>query len=110
METKFTYSPDLGAKLTEQPFVQVTKFGDGYEVRTPYLINTRPKNWALTFTSQLERHKEILNFLREHNAVYTFEWVDPEGEQAKWICRNWESAQEEFGVYKIMATFEQVFE
>lgn len=110
MDTKFTWSPDLGARLNEQPFVQVTKFGDGYESRVSYLINSRPKSWDLVFTSQLGRHNEILKFLRDHQALYAFEWTDPEGETGKYVCRNWSSHQDEFGVYTIEGTFEQVFE
>ena len=84
---KFTWNPDLGATCEEQPFVNVTKFGDGYEARVGYLINATPRNWSVTF-----------------------EWKTPEGEILHFVCRSWIGKQTSFGVFEVSAKFEQVFE
>lgn len=107
---KFTWSPDLGATCEEQPFVNVTKFGDGYEARVGYLINTTPRNWSVTFTTNLEKHTAIKKFLRERGASETFEWKTPEGETLHFVCRSWTGKQTSFGVFELSAKFEQVFE
>ncbi|WP_251569586.1 phage tail protein [Parasutterella muris] len=107
---KFIWAPDLGASCEEQPFVNVTKFGDGYEARVGYLINSTPKNWTVTFTTNLETHTAIKNFLRARNATENFEWKSPDGDVNRYVCRSWTTKQSSFGVYEVSATFEQVFE
>lgn len=107
---KFIWHADLGASCSEEPFVNVTKFGDGYEQRISFLINKTPKHWSVTFTTNLETHKAIKNFLRDRSATENFEWVAPDGDADRYVCRSWTGRQIEFGVYEISATFEQVFE
>jgi phage-related protein len=110
MDTIFTWSPDVGSQLSEDPRVTVTQYGDGYECRTSFLINNNPKKWEVTFTGDLTRHRAILAFLRDHDGQYSFEWTDPNGDKGMYISRSWKSQQVSFGIFEVTSTFEQVFE
>ncbi|EPD3172470.1 phage tail protein [Acinetobacter baumannii] len=107
---KFEWSPDLGCERDETPLVTVTKFGDGYEARLATGINSQPNKWTVTFTNNLDEYRKIRAFLKQHGAVKAFEWVDPEGELGRYVCRSWKSKQVGFGVLQITGVFEQVFE
>jgi len=108
----FGWSPDKGARQKIAPNVKRTKFGDGYELRVPVGVNTKPKNWSVTFTRPAATAEAILDFLSARAGVEPFTWVDPMGKTGTYVCREWESGQmtEGFGVYQISGTFEQVFE
>jgi phage-related protein len=43
MSISFKWVPTYGSAVTVKPAVQVTKFGDGYELRTPTGINSTPR-------------------------------------------------------------------
>lgn len=111
MATKtFTWLPDLGAQCSEQPSVVVTKFGDGYESRLATTINSQPEKWSVTFTKGLDEFRDIKAFLKEHGAVTSFDWVTPDGDRGRYVCRSWSRKQYGFGVFQINGDFEQVFE
>lgn len=106
----FAWKPDLGASQAIKPTVNPTKFGDGYELRVPNGINSRPKKWTLTFTKNLVEASQILDFLYARGGSEAFQWIDPMGAEGTYVCREWESRQQDFGIYAVSATFEQVFE
>lgn len=106
----FTWSPDLGAQQTVKPTVTSTKFGDGYELRVANSINSRPKDWNVTFTKSIAEAQAILDFLFARGGVEAFSWTDPMGVVGKYVCKEWSSSQQEFGVFAISGTFNQVFE
>lgn len=106
----FTWSPDLGARRSVKPSVHPIKFGDGYTLRVPVGINSKPKSWAVTFTSNLATATAILDFLEARGGVEAFAWVDPLNIEANYVCAEWSSSQTNPSIYSITATFEQVFE
>jgi phage-related protein len=107
----FTTIPDYGAECEESPNVRVTKFGDGYEQRQANGINSMRKVWGLTFSQRSDVEKGvILTFLRDHNGVTSFDWVDPDGISGKYVCRKWKPTKTRFNLNSVTATFEQVFE
>lgn len=110
MAKKFTWTPDIGAGREVAPIVNVTQFGDGYELRTASQINVNKRKWSLTFTSNLAGIKPAVAFLDEHQGRISFDFTDPWGEDGTYVCRNWSSRQTKFGIYELTATFEEVFE
>ena len=107
----FTYTPSFTADLEERPNVQRIQFGDGYEQRVAFGINTQPKNWSLQFNNRTDAERDtILTFLRARGAVESFDWTDPNGYAGKWICSEWQTSQVSCNFNNITATFRQVFE
>jgi phage-related protein len=107
----FTYTPSFSADLEERPIVQRIQFGDGYEQRVAFGINTQPKNWSLQFNNRTDTERDnILTFLRARGAVESFDWTDPNGYAGKWICSEWQTSQVSCNFNNITATFRQVFE
>jgi phage-related protein len=106
----FTWTPNLGASQSVKPIVHQTKFGEGYEARVAFGINTKPKVWSLQFSKASGEALAILGFLDTSGGVSAFTWVDPLGISNTYICREWSSMQTEFGVYQVTAKFEQIFE
>ena len=58
--TTFTFPPS-NASLTEKPRVVVAKFGDGYEQRTAFGLNTNPQSWSLTFANKRASERDAIN-------------------------------------------------
>ena len=107
----FTFTPSFTASLEEQPIIRRVKFGDGYEQRLPYGLNTQPKKWSLQFLNRTDTERNnILTFLRARGAAESFDWTDPNSYVGKWICAQWNTSQESCNFNKITATFQEVFE
>ncbi len=106
----FSWNADLGAQRSVKPTVQVTRFGDGYELRTTPVLNNTPQVWKVSFTVGPNEAKAILDFLEARKGSEAFLWTDPMGKQRTHVCREWASAQQQFGVYVVSASFEQVYE
>lgn len=109
MRETFTWLPEFESNLSEKPNVNVTKFGDGYEQRTPIGINSRAQKWSVQFTESNVAFSEVLAFVRERNAVESFDWTNPLQEQGVYVCREWR-LQRKQGVNVLSMDFEQVFE
>ena len=41
----FSYTASIGASVSYSPKVRTTQFGDGYELRLAYGLNTRAEVW-----------------------------------------------------------------
>lgn len=106
----FSWFPDSGASLAIKPSVEQTKYGDGYELRTSFSINTMADKWSLGFTRLPAEAKAILAFLKEHKGVTSFEWETPHEETALFVCREWNVNRMTGGVMRVSCSFEQVFE
>ena len=107
----FTFTPSFTASLEEQPIIRRVKFGEGYEQRLPYGLNTQPKKWSLQFLNRTDTERNnILTFLRARGAAESFDWTDPNSYVGKWICAQWNTSQESCNFNNITATFEEVFE
>lgn len=109
-DATFTWYPDAGSSHECKPRVSVTKFGDGYEQRTPEGINTLPMQWSLTFSREKTEALEILAFLRERGGSKSFNWTNPLEEAGIYVCREWNPTQLRGGAIQIVCSFEQVFE
>lgn len=108
----FTITPDFGASRTTKPRVNSAKFGDGYEQRVPFGINTVVEEWTLRFANRTNAEKtELLDFLSARAGVESFDWT-PVGDTVskKFVCREWSDTLENNDLYSITAKFEQVFE
>jgi phage-related protein len=107
----FTYTPSFSADLSEAPTVRTVKFGDGYEQRLAYGLNTQPKTWQLQFSNRDDTERDnILTFLRARGATESFDWTDPNNYAGKWVCSEWQTSQVSCNFNNITATFRQVFE
>jgi len=107
----FTFTPSFTADLEEQPIIRRVKFGDGYEQRLSYGLNTQPKKWSLQFLNRTDTERNnILAFLRTQGAAESFDWTDPNSYVGKWICPQWNTSQVSCNFNNITATFEEVFE
>ena len=86
----FSYTPDFNAIESQRPRVRTVKFGDGYEQRLAYGLNTNPVEWRLTFANRTDTERDnITNFLEARNAAESFDWTPPGGSAAKWVCDEW---------------------
>jgi phage-related protein len=106
----FQWPSDLGANRNIKPAVTQTKFGDGYELRAANGINFRPKVWKVQFTYLTPEAMQILDFLEARGGLESFTWTDPLDKVGTYVCREWDSVQDGFGMYDITGQFEQVFE
>ncbi len=108
----FTWTPDYKAEKRQKPNVQGVRFGDGYEQRATFGINTNPQTWALRFSNrEMAEADEIDEFLAENNGVDAFEWTPPDADDSiNVICREWSRVKEHPGRDTITATFEEVFD
>lgn len=107
---EFIWKPDLGAKKSKKPSVSTIKFNDGYEARIPNSINASLRVWSCTFTNNLKTANAIDAFLNKANGTDSFDWTDPQGLSGKFVCREWELSQINFGVYQITANLEEVID
>jgi phage-related protein len=107
----FTYTPDFGASKASKPRVKVITFGDGYEQRLAYGINTNPQEWNLTFSNRNDSEAQAIDaFLTARNAVESFSWT-PYGESPRnFVCREWSKVLNGYNRNTIEATFIEVFE
>lgn len=105
----FEWNPEYESSMDQEPKVNVTKFGDGYEARTPEGINNNPQKWLLQFSTSNQATQDVLDFIRARNASESFNWTNPLQETGVYVCRSWKM-QRKMGVNVISMTFEQVFE
>lgn len=107
----FTYTADFGASQMKRPRVNAIRFGDSYEQRTTYGINTNPSEWSLTFAMRDDTEAgEIDAFLTARNGIEAFDWTPPGGSAGKYICREWSKTLDRNNLNTISAKFEQVYD
>lgn len=107
----FTWVPSVGAALTLKPAIRKVAFGDGYEQRQAFGINTQAEVWALEFRGLATPVAAAIDaFLRARGAVQPFEWTTPSGLAGKFVCEEWTRVVEEPNLENLRATFRQVFD
>lgn len=107
----FTATPDFSAQVTKSPRVRSVRFGDGYEQRLAYGLNTQPQSWDLTFAMRTDTEAgEIDAFLSARNGVESFDWTPPNGSAGKYICREWRRTLDRANLNTVSARFEQVYD
>ncbi len=107
----FTWIASTGASLTIRPTVRRVAFGDGYEQRLAFGINTQPELWSLEFRGKTTTEAAAIDaFLRARGAVESFTWKTPAGVVGKFICEEWSRSVDEPHIETVRATFKQVFD
>lgn len=106
----FTWHPDVSSEIAVKPNVHVTKFGDGYEVRTSVGLNTMPEKWSVKFTRAKAESDAIVAFLKARGGVESFNWTTPDSRSLIFVCREWKVTRLRGEALEITCDFEQVFE
>lgn len=107
----FTWTPSLGPRAARKPNIKAVSFGDGYEQRLAFGINTRPEVWSVEFRARTTSEANAIDtFLAARNSVEAFDWTTPSGVTARFKCEEWERTIEEPNVETVSATFIQVFD
>jgi len=107
----FTFTPSFQATESSGPRVRKTQFGDGYEQRVQFGLNTNPKEWSLTFLNRTDTERDqILAFLDARGGSESFDWTTPYGASGKFVCEQWQTTLLNCNNNTVTATFRQVFE
>lgn len=107
----FTYTPSFSASEQSQPRVRRVQFGDGYEQRLRYGLNTDPKLWRLSFANRTDSERDnILAFLEARAGSESFDWTPPRGTAGKYICMQWSVEMTSYNNNTLQAEFVEVFE
>lgn len=107
----FTWTPSFEATESSRPRVRKTAFGDGYEQRIRFGLQTNPKEWSLTFSERSDSERDaILAFLDARGGAESFDWTPPRGTAGKYVCEEWQVTLRAYNFNTVQAKFRQVFE
>ena len=90
METlQYEARPAMQTRM--KPAVNVVKFGDGYEQRSPAGLNAMLRSYSPVFRITSEQDITALdNFLMRHGGYKAFLWHSPVTKRmVKVVCRQW---------------------
>ena len=107
----FFWIPSYAPSINSEPTVNIVKFGDGYEQRSPENINSNLLKVSLSFDKRDEAEtKAISHFLHQRGAQEAFAFTPPSpyGSMKKFVCRSWDVTMNFQNNYSISATFEEV--
>jgi phage-related protein len=105
----FIWVPSYGAQETSKPTVRGMQFGDGYEQRISYGLNTDLKSWSVSFDNVTTAVKDqITGFLDARGGSQNFNWLTPNGAVGSFICQDWNSSAVAPDTWSITATFREV--
>jgi len=104
----FNFSPDYSASKALKQRIIKHQFGDGYEVRRSSGLNSRLKEWSLTFRRDKDTVTAIDTFLTSRGGVESFNWTDPNGYAAVWVCEEHSEVFDEIDWHTITCTFREV--
>jgi phage-related protein len=105
----FTWFPDYDSQEDMKPDVEVTKLGDGYEIRNPRGLNFKKQVWSVKFDRESVEAGLIRDFLTARGASEAFTWANPFNETGTFVCDSFKTQRRPGGLV-INATFRQVFE
>ncbi len=109
--TTFTWTPSYPATQQRQPRVRKVQFGDGYEQRLRYGLNTDLAVWDLVFSNRTDAERnEIVLYLYNRAGVEPFNWTNPYGIIAVFVCDNWTTEHSGCNLNTVRATFRQVLD
>jgi phage-related protein len=107
--TSFTWTPSYGAQERSQPVVRSVRFGDGYEQRLTYGLNTDLKVWSLSFNNVSTAVKDqITGFLQARGGTQQFNWATPDNAVGAFVCQEWDVTAVAPSRWTINATFREV--
>ncbi len=107
----FTWTASFEATESSRPRVRKTQFGDGYEQRLRFGLQTDSKEWDLTFAERTDTERDqIADFLEARGAAESFDWTPPRGTAGKYVCEDWQITLRACNFNTIRAKFREVFE
>ena len=109
----FFWIPSYAPTIASEPKVEVIKFGDGYEQRTPQGISANLITLDIVFDKRDEAETTaISHFLNTRGATEAFAFMPPSpyASMKKFVCRKWDVTMNFEGNYSIKCTFEEVVE
>ena len=107
--TSFIWVPNFGAQQTSRPKVRSIAFGDGYEQRLAYGLNTDLKTWNLKFEYITTAEKEqIIGFLEARQGTQNFNWLTLDGVVSSFVCQEWDATATHPNLWSINAVFREV--
>ena len=107
----FFWIPSYAPSINSEPTVNIVKFGDGYEQRSPENINSNLLKVSLNFDKRDEAEtKAISHFLHQRGAQEAFVFTPPSpyNSMKKFVCRSWDVTMNFQNNYSISATIEEV--
>lgn len=105
----FTFTPSYEATEISKPKVRKTAFGDSYEQRIRFGLNTNLKEWQLVFENRTTTERDqIVAFLDGQGGAESFDWTPPRGAAGKYVCEDWQTTLNNCSFSSIRATFRQV--
>ena len=109
----FFWIPSYTASISTEPQVEVVKFGDGYEQRTPQNISSELIKISLSFDKRDEKEvSAIAHFLHTRGAQEAFAFTPPSpyGSVKLFVCRSWDVTMNFKDNFSVKVTFEEVVE
>lgn len=111
MATFPSISPTYGAQESSRPSVRSVRFGDGYEQRLRYGLQTDLKTWSLNFDNINTSEKDqITGFLQARGGAERFNWTTPHDTVGTFVCEDWSVTVSGPGRWTIAATFREVID
>ncbi|MGE9760920.1 phage tail protein [Pseudomonas sp. PDM20] len=85
------------------------QFGDGYRQTLGDGLNNRSQQWPVILVVNKDAAQQVLAFFDRHAGSRAFLWTPPLGSPGLYSCNAYKPTNIGGTVYRIAATFEQVF-
>lgn len=109
-DVTFRWEADYGSNRSTTIRVLRAQFGDGYSQRVKDGANVRNDDLNLTFTRSPEVVKEIDSFLELYSGTRAFTIHIPgTNEEVLVTCDSWQINYENYGNWKLSATFKREY-
>lgn len=117
--TAIDVNPSTGFNEQVKVRVNTAKFGDGYSQRTSSGLNSKDREFSLSFNNQsLEKSAQIIAFLEtagtgdpQYGGVEYFLWTPPDKQESiKVICSEWDEEYSSPFTRTIKAKFVRVYD
>jgi len=114
---------DKGVSVENSPNVRVSQFGDGYQQRLSYGLNSNRQTLSASFTDRSKEEIDaIVTFFESLQGVRSFEvtlpyggdgvpaTIDPTEKTLRVICSQWNQIYTYDNFYSLTAQFKRVYE
>lgn len=104
-------TPSMGSKRKSiKPNVTTYAFGDEYTQRVANGLNTIREDWDIIFAGLSTADKDTVNaFLTARSGTEAFNWTPQGGTEKQFICQSWDIEQISYSLFRVTATFLEVF-
>lgn len=109
MTPLFTFPVQANDTGGKEYLTRSAKYGDGYEQVSGDGINSSIETWAITFSGQIEKVKEVESFLDERAGYKSFAWRNPLGRLGLYRAKRVDIIPYARDVFRLTTTFEQAF-